>query len=97
MDVSFLEKALCRRRLSRTEFNQVLAHVHPHPKVEIVKRSDQARALVVLPKRWIVERTFARLNRCRGLAKEWENLTRNGAGILAPSIRLMLGRLCNPA
>ena len=34
-------------------------------KVEIVKRSDQAKAFVVLPKRWIVERTLAWLGRCR--------------------------------
>jgi transposase len=35
--------------------------------VEIVKRSDQAKGFVVLPKRWVVERTFAWLNRCRRL------------------------------
>ena len=40
--------------------------------VEIVKRSDQASGFVVLPKRWVVERTFAWLNRCRRLAKDWE-------------------------
>ena len=33
--------------------------------VEIVKRSDQQKGFVVLPKRWVVERTFAWLNRCR--------------------------------
>jgi transposase len=33
--------------------------------VKIVKRSDQAKGFVVLPKRWVVERTFAWLNRCR--------------------------------
>jgi transposase len=42
--------------------------------VEIVKRTDQAKGFVVLPKRWVVERTFAWLNRCRRLAKDWECL-----------------------
>ena len=42
--------------------------------VEIVKRSDHAKGFVVLPKRWVVERTFAWLGRCRRLAKDWENL-----------------------
>jgi transposase len=40
--------------------------------IEIVKRSDQAKGFVNLPRRWIVERTFAWLNRCRRPAKNWE-------------------------
>ncbi len=40
--------------------------------IETVRRSDQAKGFVVLPKRWIVERTLAWLNRCRRLAKDWE-------------------------
>jgi transposase len=70
----------------------VLAQVN----VEIVKRSDQAKGFVVLPKRWVVERTFAWLNRCRRLAKDWECLNRKArAYVLLASIRLMsrtLGR-----
>src|ERR1700760_3884098 len=41
--------------------------------VEIVKRADGAKGFVVEPKRWIVERSIAWLNRCRRLAKDWEN------------------------
>jgi hypothetical protein len=44
--------------------------------IEIVKR-PHLRRFVVLPKRWVVERTFAWLNRCRRLAKDFENLTSN--------------------
>jgi transposase len=33
---------------------------------------------VVLPKRWIVERTIGWLNRCRRLAKDWKRLNQNG-------------------
>ena len=65
--------------------------------IEIVKRSDRARGFTVLPKRWIVERTIAWLNRCRRLAKDWENLNRKGLAFLRlASIRFMLRKLCNP-
>ena len=65
--------------------------------IEIVRRSDQAKRFVVLPKRWIVERTFAWLNRCRRLAKDWECLNRKALAFLKlASIRLMLRKLCNP-
>ena len=64
---------------------------------EIVKRSDCAKGFVVLPRRWIVERTIAWLNRCRRLAKDWENLNLSGLIFLRfASIRLMLRKLCNP-
>jgi transposase len=62
-----------------------------------VKRSDHAKGFVQLPKRWIVERTIAWRNRCRRLAKDWENLNRNALAFLKlASIRLMLRKLCNP-
>jgi putative transposase len=65
---------------------------------EIVKRSDHAKGFVVLLKRWVVERTFAWLGRCRRLAKDWECLSRRGLAFLRlASIRFMLRRLCNPA
>jgi transposase len=66
-------------------------------KIEIVKRSDQAKGFLVLPKRWIVERTIAWLNRCRRLAKDWECFNRKALSFLhLASIRLMLRKLCNP-
>ena len=62
--------------------------------VEIVKRSDVGR-FVVLPKRWIVERTIVWLNRCRSLAKDWERMNRNARAFLRwASIRLMVRKLC---
>jgi transposase len=64
----------------------------------IVKRSDRAKGFVVSPKRWVVERTFAWLIRCRRLVKDWENLNRKALAFMRlASIRLMLRRLCNSA
>jgi transposase len=51
------------------KFAKALAKVLPHLDIEIVKRSDQVSGFVVLPKRWIVERTIAWLNRCRRLSR----------------------------
>jgi transposase len=65
--------------------------------VEIVKRCDQAQRFIVLPKRWIIERTFAWLGRCRRLAKDWKCLNGKALAFLKlASIRLMLRKLCNP-
>ena len=74
----------------QTAMKTIMAQVN----VEIVKRSDQAKGFTVLPKRWVVERTFAWLNRCRRLAKDWECLNRKArAFLLLASVRLMLRRL----
>ena len=79
-------------------FRRAVAKITARLNVEIVKRSDHAKGFVVLPKRWVVERTFAWLGRCRRLAKDWENLNRKALAFLRlASIRLMLRKLCNPA
>ena len=76
------------------KFQQAMSRVCAQVDVEIVKRSDAGR-FVVLPKRWIVERTIGWLNRCRRLAKDWECLNRNGLAFLRwASIRLMVRKLC---
>jgi transposase len=78
-------------------FQQALGQTLSLVNLEIVKRSDQARRFVILPKRWIVERTIAWFGRCRRLAKDWECLNRKALAFLKlASIRLMLRRLCNP-
>ena len=62
--------------------------------LEIVKRSALHK-FVVLPKRWIVERTIGWLNRCRRLAKDRECLNHCALAFLRwASIRLMLRKLC---
>ena len=62
--------------------------------IEIIKRSDTAEGFEVLPRRWVVERTFAWLGRCRRLAKDWEqSLDSSTAWALVASIRLLTRRL----
>jgi putative transposase len=46
----------------------------PPLRIEIVKRSDDMKGFVLLPRRWVVERTFSWFGRNRRLAKDWENL-----------------------
>ena len=94
----FLKKLFADGGYQGPQFQEALAKVLPQLNVEIVKRSDQAKGFEVLPKRWIVERTFAWLSRCRRLAKDLENLTRTALTFVKlASIRIMLRRLCNPS
>ncbi len=80
------------------QFHRALAKLRPHLTTEIVTRGDQRKGFVVLPKRWIVERTLAWLNRCRRLAKDFENRTRYAVAFVhLASIRLMARKLCNPS
>ena len=61
--------------------------------IEIIKRSDTAKGFVLLPRRWVVERTFAWLGRCRRLAKDWEHsIASSTAWALIASIRMLTRR-----
>jgi transposase len=94
----FLRKLYADGGYQGPVFQSALARVLRQVDVEIVKRSDCTRGFQVLPKRWIVERTIGWLNRCRRLAKDWENLNRKALAFLTlASIRLMLRKLCNPS
>jgi putative transposase len=93
----FLEKLFADSAYEGPIFHTALALILPTLKTEIIKRSDQVKGFVILPKRWIVERTIAWLNRCRRLAKDWENLNLSALMFFRlASIRLMLRKLCNP-
>ena len=62
--------------------------------LEIVKRSDTAQGFELIPRRWVVERTFAWLNRCRRLAKDFEaSIASAKAWTLIAHIRLLTRRL----
>jgi len=91
----FLLKLFADGGYQGPEFRASVKAVLSKVSVEIVKRSDQVKGFIVLPKRWIVERTLAWLNRCRRLSKDWESLNhRARAFLLMASIRLMVRRLC---
>ena len=66
----------------------------PVLRMEIVRRSDDVKGFVVLPRRWVVERTFSRFGRNRRLAKDLENLGETRATFVTlASIQLALRRL----
>lgn len=63
-------------------------------KLEIVKRSDDAKGFVVLPRRWVVERTFGWMGRSRRLSKDYEEtIPSSEAMVKLAMIHLMARRL----
>jgi putative transposase len=66
--------------------------------LEMTKRSDTLKGFVVIPKRWIVERTFGWLNRYRRLSKDYELLPATSAAMIQVTmIHLMIRRLARIA
>ena len=64
--------------------------------LEIVKRSDQAK-VSALPRRWVVERTFAWLGRNRRLAKDFETtIASSETWLYLASVQLLARRLARP-
>jgi putative transposase len=62
--------------------------------LEIIKRSDDVKGFQILPRRWVVERTFGWLGRYRRFSKDYEGLTElSQAFIYAAMIHLMVRRL----
>lgn len=62
--------------------------------LEVVLRSDDIKGFLVLPKRWVVERTFAWLNNYRRLSKDYERFTETSETMIQIAMmRLMLRRL----
>jgi transposase len=58
----------------------------------VVKRSDDQKGFVVLPKRWIVERLFAHLMRTRRLARDFERRTTSAEAMVYWSMTLLMTR-----
>lgn len=58
------------------------------PAIEIVRRPNNATGFAIIARRWVVERTFAWLGRCRRLAKDWEKtLSSSNAWLTIAAIR----------
>lgn len=63
-------------------------------RLEIVRRPAGSKGFVLLPKRWVVERTFAWFGRCRRNSKDYERHTHSSESMLRVSaLHLMLKRL----
>jgi putative transposase len=62
--------------------------------LEVVERTPRVRGFAVLPKRWIVERTFGWLSRNRRMSQDYERKVQTSeAFILVAMIRLLVARL----
>jgi putative transposase len=67
-------------------------------RLEITKRADRAKGFVVIPKRWMVERTLGWFNRSRRLSKEYEYLSQTSETVIRVAmIHLMIRRLARIA
>ena len=79
---------------SGATFAQWVQGIRPKLEVEVVKRSDDVRGFKVLPRRWVVERTFGWLMRQRRLVRDYERTARSAeAWIYIAMIRIQLRRL----
>nr|WP_309400990.1 IS5 family transposase [Cerasicoccus maritimus] len=75
-----------------------VAQIKRHRKIKlcIVKRSYSVEGFEPLPKRWIVERTFAWLSKHRRLAKDYETKTDSSVAMIHIAMtRLMINRIKN--
>ena len=67
---------------------------HRHLQMQVVKRPQEAKGFILLPKRWVVERTFAWLGNFRRLAKDYEVKTSHSEAVIyACSAHLLARRL----
>jgi transposase len=73
-----------------------LSHCGPWT-IDIVERPPGVKGFQLLPRRWVVERTFAWFGRCRRLAKDFEGSTATEvAWLLVAHLRLLTRRLARP-
>lgn len=89
-----LKKIWGDNKYHNLSFRQWLAQNRPGWELEVKTREPGSRGFAVLPKRWVVERTFAWLGRCRRHSRDYERRTDSSeAMIQLSSLHLMLRRL----
>ena len=64
---------------------ELAAAKQPPLRVEMVKRPNDCSGFFVLPRRWVVERTFSWFGRNRRLAKDYENRAETRAAFITPA------------
>lgn len=79
---------------SGPDFAEWVRKLSPKLEVEVIKRSEDVQGFKVLPKRWVVERTFGWLVKHRRLVRDYEKTECSAAGWIAIALtRVMLRRL----
>jgi putative transposase len=90
---SFASRCICSDSTLQ-EFDLAARHEIGDWTIEVIKRSHRAQGFVILPRRWVVERTFAWLNPNRRLAKDFEqSIASATAWIFMASVQLLTRRI----
>jgi putative transposase len=93
-DYPRLEKLWGDNKYHNHSFRQWLAMNRPGWDLEVKTREPGVKGFAVLPKRWVVERTFAWQGRCRRHSRDYERRTDSSESMLRiSSVHLMLRRL----
>jgi putative transposase len=93
---SWLRHVFCGGGYAGIKIRQALTKIGTW-KLEIIKRSDIAQCFQVLPRHWVVERTFAWIGRCRRLAKDFEATIASAvAWVFVAHIRTLTRKLARP-
>lgn len=79
-------------------FKTAFDHAHKH-RIELraVPRPSQQKGFAVLPRRWVVERTFAWLSRCRRLARDYETRPQSSEALILLAMSKLMMRRLSPA
>ena len=91
-NLNAVQKVLVDGGYTGDNFANAIKEKLPNAEVEVVKRNE-LHTFVVLPKRWIVERSFGWLDKCRRLWKNCDRLLQNSFQMITLAfIRLLLRR-----